>query len=188
LLATGSYHARNFAKASLPEIGRHGDYIKTVVLNSPGGSVADALAMGRLIRERKIRNRGRGGEKILRLILSSGVRRRRRAPRRPRGHRSACIRSRRCRRPPNQAPRDDEMKPGAKISRRALPSAISTRWGVSLQVWVHAMETPHDRLFVFKPDELKSLNLVTNGGCRANQLRQRRPRPIFNKTSFLTWG
>jgi len=33
--------------------------------------------------------------------------------------------------------------------------------GVSLQVWVHAMETPHDRLFVFKPDELKSLNLVT---------------------------
>jgi hypothetical protein len=23
--------------------------------------------------------------------------------------------------------------------------------GVSLQAWVHAMETPHDRLFVFKP-------------------------------------
>jgi hypothetical protein len=33
--------------------------------------------------------------------------------------------------------------------------------GVSLQVWVHAMETPHDKLFVFKPDELKSLNIVT---------------------------
>jgi len=33
--------------------------------------------------------------------------------------------------------------------------------GVNLQVWVHAMETPHDRLFVFKPDELKSLNLAT---------------------------
>jgi hypothetical protein len=33
--------------------------------------------------------------------------------------------------------------------------------GVDLQVWVHAMETPHDRLFVFKPDELKSLALVT---------------------------
>jgi hypothetical protein len=33
--------------------------------------------------------------------------------------------------------------------------------GVSQQVWVHAMETPHDKLFVFKPDELKSLNLVT---------------------------
>ncbi len=37
--------------------------------------------------------------------------------------------------------------------------------GVSLQVWVHAMETPHDRLFVFKPDELKSLNLVTTAAA-----------------------
>jgi len=33
--------------------------------------------------------------------------------------------------------------------------------GVNLQVWVHAMETPPDKLFVFKPDELKSLNMVT---------------------------
>jgi hypothetical protein len=33
--------------------------------------------------------------------------------------------------------------------------------GISLQVWVHAMETPHDKLFVFQPDELKSLNMVT---------------------------
>jgi hypothetical protein len=33
--------------------------------------------------------------------------------------------------------------------------------GVNLQVWVHAMETPHDRLFIFKPEELKSLNLAT---------------------------
>ena len=33
--------------------------------------------------------------------------------------------------------------------------------GVNLQVWVHAMETPHEKLFVFKPDELKSLNLAT---------------------------
>ncbi len=34
------------------EIGKRGAYVKTVVLNSPGGSVQDALAMGRLIRER----------------------------------------------------------------------------------------------------------------------------------------
>ena len=33
--------------------------------------------------------------------------------------------------------------------------------GIDLQVWVHAMETPKDRLFVFKPDELKTLKLVT---------------------------
>jgi hypothetical protein len=39
--------------------------------------------------------------------------------------------------------------------------------GVSLQVWVHAMETPHDSLFVFKPDELKSLNIVTSAAVPA---------------------
>jgi hypothetical protein len=32
---------------------------------------------------------------------------------------------------------------------------------------VHAMETPHDRLFVFKPDELKSLNIVTASAAPA---------------------
>jgi hypothetical protein len=40
--------------------------------------------------------------------------------------------------------------------------------GISLQVWVHAMETPHDKLFVFKPDELKSLNIVTTAAPVAN--------------------
>src|SRR6185295_16766078 len=39
--------------------------------------------------------------------------------------------------------------------------------GINLQVWVHAMETPHDRLFVFKPDELRSLNIVTAGATPA---------------------
>jgi hypothetical protein len=37
--------------------------------------------------------------------------------------------------------------------------------GVSLQVWVHAMETPHDKLFVFRPDELKSLKIVTGAAA-----------------------
>ena len=35
------------------EIEKRADYIKTVVFDSPGGSVADAIAMGRLIREHK---------------------------------------------------------------------------------------------------------------------------------------
>ena len=39
--------------------------------------------------------------------------------------------------------------------------------GVNLQAWVHAMETPHDRLFIFKPDELKSLNIVTTAAPAA---------------------
>src|SRR3989442_1259589 len=45
---------RDTAALDLPwRTGGHGGYIKTVVLNSPGGSVADAMAIGRLIRAKK---------------------------------------------------------------------------------------------------------------------------------------
>jgi hypothetical protein len=53
---------------------------------------------------------------------------------------------------------DDIATNARKTSRR---QGYLAETGVSLQVWVHAMETPNDRLFVFKPDELRSLNMVT---------------------------
>jgi hypothetical protein len=58
----------------------------------------------------------------------------------------------------NGPPRD-EMSVVQNISARR--QRYLGDMGVSLRVWVHAMETPHDRLFVFKGDELRSLNLVT---------------------------
>jgi hypothetical protein len=36
--------------------------------------------------------------------------------------------------------------------------------GVDLQVWLHAMETPKNELFYFRPDELLSLKLTTQQG------------------------
>ena len=77
LMATGTI-TPGISEAFAAEVAKRGDYIKTVVLNSPGGSVTDALAMGRLIREQEFRDRGRA-RKILRLVLSAGVRRRRRS-------------------------------------------------------------------------------------------------------------
>jgi hypothetical protein len=58
----------------------------------------------------------------------------------------------------NGPPRD-EMNVAQNISARC--QRYLADMGVNLQVWVHAMETPPDKLFVFKPDELKSLNMVT---------------------------
>ena len=52
LMASGTI-TPGAAESFAAEVGRRGDYIKTVVLNSPGGSVTDALAIGRLIREKK---------------------------------------------------------------------------------------------------------------------------------------
>jgi hypothetical protein len=57
LLADGRLNAvgtigPDTAKTFAQEIAKRGSYVKTVVLHSPGGSVSDALEMGRLIRQK----------------------------------------------------------------------------------------------------------------------------------------
>jgi hypothetical protein len=155
LMATGTITPGS-SESFATEVGRHSEYIKTVVLNSPGGSVNDALAMGRLIRERRFATEVEPGKFCVSscpLVFVGGVDRRA-------GDRAtigvpqvAAIRS-----AANGPPRD-EMSLAQNISARC--QRYLGDMGVSLQVWVHAMETPHDRLFVFKTDELKSLYIVT---------------------------
>jgi hypothetical protein len=155
LLATGTI-TPGTSKAFASEIERRGDYIKTVVLDSPGGSVADALAMGRLIREHKFATEVEAGKYCASscpLVLAGGVERRAGERAVIGVHQVAAIKS-----AGNRPPRD-EMSIAQNISARC--QRYLGDMGVNLQVWLHAMETPHDKLFVFKPDELKSLALVT---------------------------
>jgi hypothetical protein len=161
LMATGTITPGS-SQSFATEVGRHSEYIKTVVLNSPGGSVTDALAMGRLIREKKFATEVEAGKYCVSscpLIFAGGVERRA-AERATIGvHQVAAIGS-----VANGPPRN-EMSMAQNISARC--ERYLADMGVSLQVWVHAMETPHDRLFVFKPDELKSLNMVTTAPISA---------------------
>jgi hypothetical protein len=155
LMATGSITS-GISQSFAAEVDKRGDYIKTVVLNSPGGSVTDALAMGRLIRQRKFATEVDTGKYCVSscpLVFAGGVERRASDGATIGVHQMAAIRSAASGSPP------DEMSIAQDIS--ASCQRYLGDMGVSLQVWVHAMETPHDRLFVFKPDELKSLNLVT---------------------------
>ena len=156
LMATGTITpetSQDFAAES----ERHGEYIKTVVLNSPGGSVSDALAMGRLIRAKRFATEVEPGKSCVSscpLVFAGGVERRAGEKATIGVHQVAAMHS-----AANVPPRD-EMSVGQTISARC--QRYLGDMGVSLQVWVHAMETPHDSLFVFKPDELKSLNIVTS--------------------------
>jgi hypothetical protein len=155
LMATGTI-TPGISEAFAAEVSRHGDYIKTVVLNSPGGSVADALTMGRLIRERKFATEVEVGKYCASscpLLFAGGVERRAGDKAAIGVHQVAAINS------VTNGPPRDEMSVAQNISARC--QRYLGDMGVSLQVWVHAMETPHDKLFVFKPDELKSLNVVT---------------------------
>src|SRR6266849_4645526 len=155
LMATGTI-TPGIAEAFAAEVSRRGDYIKTVALNSPGGSVADALTMGRLIRERKFATEVEAGKYCASscpLVFAGGVERRAGDRAAIGVHQVATAIS------ATSGPPRDEMSVAQKISARC--QRYLSDMGVSLQVWVHAMETPHDKLFVFKPDELKSLNIVT---------------------------
>jgi len=156
LMATGTItpgSSRSFAA----EIERRGDYVKTVVLNSPGGSVVDALAMGRLIRERKFATEIEAGKYCASscpLVFAGGTERRAGDRATIGVHQVAANKS-----AVNGPPRD-EMSIAQNVSARC--QRYLGEMGVDLQVWVRAMETPNDKLFVFKPDELKSLALVTS--------------------------
>jgi hypothetical protein len=155
LMATGTIMPGS-SESFATEVGRHGEYIRTVVLNSSGGSVTDALAMGRLIRERRFATEVEAGKYCASscpLVFAGGVERRAGNGATIGVHQVAAIGS-----AANGPPRD-EMSVAQNISARC--QRYLGDMGVSLQVWVHAMETPHDKLLVFKPDELKSLNIVT---------------------------
>jgi hypothetical protein len=156
LMATGTIMP-GISEAFAAEVGKRADYIKTVVLNSPGGSVTDALAMGRLIRERKFATEVEAGKYCASscpLVFAGGVERRAGDKAAIGVHQVAAISS------ASAVPRD-EMDVAQRISARC--QRYLGDMGISLQAWVHAMETPHDKLFIFKPDELKSLNIVTTG-------------------------
>lgn len=155
LMASGSI-TPGISAIFAAEIAKRGDYIKTVVLNSPGGSVTDALAMGRLIREKKFATEVEAGKYCASscpLVFAGGIERRAGERSTIGVHQVAAMASAAA-----GAPRD-EMNVAQNISARC--QRYLGEMGISLQAWVHAMETPPDKLFVFKPDELKALNIVT---------------------------
>lgn len=155
LMATGTI-TPGVSEAFASEISKRGDYVKTVVVNSPGGSVSDALAMGRLIREKKLATEVEAGK----LCASScplmfvGGQERRAGDKAAIGVHQIFAAS-----APDPNVRRDEMSDAQRISARC--QRFLGDMGINLQVWVHAMETPKDRLYVFKTDELKALNVVT---------------------------
>jgi hypothetical protein len=161
LMATGTITPGS-SEAFDAEIQRRGDYVKTVVLNSPGGSVGDALAMGKLIRRKKLSTEVEPGKYCASscpLVFVGGIERRAGANASIGVHQVFALRS-----AENFAPRD-ETSDAQRISARC--QRFLGEMGINLEVWVHAMETPKDRLFVFTPEELKTLNIVTAASSAA---------------------
>ena len=156
------------AEAFAAEIAKRGDYVKTVVLQSPGGSVSDALDMGRLIRAKQFATEVEAGHYCASscpLVFAGGVERRV-------GEKAAIgvhqiFASGRT---ASLLPADG-MESAQRVSAKC--QKYLREMGVDLQVWLHAMETPKDQLYYFKRDELLTLKLATQYGAGVKSVEAR---------------
>ena len=146
------------AKAFADEIAKRGSYVKTIVLHSPGGSVSDALQMGRLIRQKGFNTAvetGRYCASSCPLVFAGGVERYAGDKAALGVHQVFSIPQ------VGVAPSDSSET----VQRVAAECQRYLRdMGVDLEVWMRAMETPRDALYYFKQDELFSLKLATQKG------------------------
>lgn len=143
------------AEAVKSEIAARGEYIKTVSLNSPGGIVREALDIGAAIEEAGYDTQVLDGALCASscpLIFASGTNR---------------IAGGKAVIGVHQIFTSAETPETAAqaLSDAQVTTARITRYldgrEVSPEVWVHALETPPDRLYYFTSKELISLKLAT---------------------------
>jgi len=144
--------------------------VKTVVLHSPGGSVSDAIEMGRLIRQQQFATEvesGRYCASSCPLVFAGGLERRA-------GERAAIGVHQVTALVANGSAlgaiegMDSVQRMSAECQKYLLDMAIDP------MVWVHAMQTPPDQLFYFTGDELLKLKLATARRTRASRARTSR--------------
>lgn len=143
------------------EIEQRGEYVKTVVLDSPGGSVMDALEIGALIQEKGLATKVAAGNLCASscpIIFASGAERIASAESAIGVHQiyAASL---------GEASRDALAVAGVAMADAQTTTAEITRHltksGVNPALWLHALDTPPDRLYYFSAEEMQRLKLVT---------------------------
>lgn len=137
------------------ELDARGEYVRTVSLDSPGGSLDDALAMARLIRERGLATRVEDGALCASscpLIMAGGETR-------IAGTLSAVGLHQ------FYAAGGELPAPAQAMSDAQVTTARITRhldaMGVDPALWLHALETPPRQLYYLSPEELERYRLVS---------------------------
>jgi len=143
------------------EVAERGEYVQAVALNSPGGSVDDALAIGALIREKGFATSVAAGALCASscpLVLAGG------AERLAAGGAAIGVHQIYATVTPGALPTGMRAA-GDAMSNAQKTTAVITRhlsaMGVDPALWLHALETPPDRLYYLSPEELTALRLVT---------------------------
>ncbi|MEQ1771185.1 MAG: ATP-dependent Clp protease proteolytic subunit, partial [Devosia sp.] len=160
LSLTGTIDPGSAARVAA-EVAARGEYIKTVALDSPGGSVADALEIGMLLRGKGYSTTVAAGALCASscpLIFMGGKQRLATAQSAIGVHQIYAATQ-----PGSVA--DRLQAAGNAMSDAQRLTAAITRYvadmGVDAEVWLHALETPPERLYYFSADELVALKLAT---------------------------
>ena len=155
------------------EVAARGEYIKVVALNSPGGSVNDAIAIGSLIREKGFATSVATGALCASscpLVLASGSTRTV-EPEAAVGVHQIYARV-----------ATGALPTGAKAAGKAMSdaqktTAVITRhlsaMGVDPALWLHAFETPPTRLYYLSPEEIAEVpadRRAIGQGCVLNAI------------------
>lgn len=143
------------------EIAARGEYVKTVVLDSPGGSVMDALEMGALIQEKALATKVVAGNLCASscpIIFASGAER-------IASHDAAIGVHQIYAASLGEGAADAVAVAGVAMADAQATTAQITRHliksGVDPAMWLHALDTPPDRLYYFSTEEMEALKLVT---------------------------
>lgn len=145
------------------EIAARGEYVKSVTLNSPGGSVDDALAMSRLIREKGLDTRV--ATKALcasscPLIFAGGVARE--------AEENAILGVHQVFNAGEERPSPEQAMSAAQSTTARITRHLGDM-GIGEGLWIHALETPPDRLYYLTPKEMAEFKLVTQPVATAKQ-------------------
>jgi len=137
------------------EIEARGEYVKTVALNSPGGSVEDALAMSQLIRERKLDTKVASRALCASscpIVFAGGVGRI--------AEEDAIVGVHQVFDGSGNRPTAEQaMSAAQSITARVARHLDAV--GVGAGLWINALETPPDRLYYLTAKEMADFKLTT---------------------------
>ncbi|WP_279481630.1 ATP-dependent Clp protease proteolytic subunit [Aureimonas sp. SK2] len=139
-------------------LGEDGAGVRRIVLHSPGGSVRDAIAMSRLVRERKLETAVPADgycASACPLVLAGGTRRTAGEAAWVGVHQVYAVSD-----AASNRLRDLDRSIADIQATIAECQSLLVEMGVDPRLWIHAMQTPADELYVLTPDELGEFKLV----------------------------
>jgi len=150
------------AKRFAEEIAARGEYVRTIELDSPGGSVLDALDIGALIHEKGYATEVAAGALCASscpVVFASGK------ERIATPHSAIGVHQIYASVLTNDPARASRVAGTAMAEAQTTTARITRRLveaGVDPAMWLHALETPPTQLYYFSPEEMTTLRLVTD--------------------------